>query len=328
MNSLLIGLLSAALSTNQAAAASNLLQKTTGISVTLSGPHDPVQKEYEKLLEDDDAAQAEVDRWIQENNAFGAKGAGISAAALGLRIEQRFQPIHKAYQDFLRRHRKHFGARMAYGSFLNDLGQEWEAKDQWERARDLEPQNPAAWNNLANYYGHRGPVKKAFEYYARAIELDSTEPVYYQNFATTVFLFRKDAMEYYRITEPDVFDRALELYRKAVKLDPTNFPLATDLAQTYYGIKPMRPTEALAAWNYALKIANDDIERQGVYTHLARIELNSGRFDDARRHLTLVTNEMYTVLKDRLERNLAKAQAEAEAEAKSKAEANTGNAPQ
>lgn len=38
--------------------------------------------------------------------------------------------------------------------------------------------NPAVYNNLANIYGHTGPVKKAFEFYARAIELNSHEPVY------------------------------------------------------------------------------------------------------------------------------------------------------
>ena len=111
-------------------------------------------------------------------------------------------------------------------------------------------------------------------------------------------------MEFYKIDEKEVFDRSLNLYRKALKLDPKNFPLATDYAQSYYGIKPLRTEEALTAWNEALKIANDDFEREGVYIHLARVELNSGLFDQARNHLNLVTNEFYTVLKGRLNRNL------------------------
>ena len=51
-------------------------------------------------------------------------------------------------------------------------------------------------------------------------------------------------------------------------------------------------------------MANDDIEREGVYLHMARVELNSGQFDEARRHINLVTNQMYNVLKSRLARNL------------------------
>jgi len=176
--------------------------------------------------------------------------------------------------------------------------------EQLEKARELDPKLPAAWNNLANYYGHRGPVKKAFEYYAKAIELDPSESVYYFNLATTVYVFRKDSEEYYKITEPEVFDKALALYHKALDLDPTNFPLATNLAESYYEIKPPRTDDALRAWTNALSIAHDEIEREGVYLHMARVKLNAGRFAEARAHLNAVTNDMYADLKKRLTRNL------------------------
>lgn len=266
---------------------------------------DPVEKEYRKLLADDDAAQDEVDKWIRENEAFQQKGAGIHAAAMSLRIEQRFKPIQKAYEDFLLRHPDHARARLAFGSFLNDQGKEEEAVQQWEKARQLDPKNPATWNNLANYYGHRGPVTNAFNYYTKAIELNPKEPVYYQNFATTIYLFRRDAMAMYHLNEQQVFDRSLELYHKALKLDPDSFVLANDLAQTYYGIKPPRIQEALQAWQYALKVAGDELQREGVYVHLARNEILAGQFAHARNHLDAVTNAVYEVLKQRLLKNLA-----------------------
>jgi tetratricopeptide (TPR) repeat protein len=271
-------------------------------------PNDPVEKEYQKLLDDDDSAHEEVDKWIREADAFKEKGAPFSREALRGRIEQRFAPVRKAYEEFLQRHPDHVRARLAFGSFLYETNQEEEGVAQWEKAKELDPKNPAAWNNLANHYGHRGPVKKAFEYYNRAIELNPNEPVYIENLATTMYLFRKDAMELYNISEKEVFDRSLELYRKAIQLDPKNFPLATDYAQSYYGIKPLRTKEALAAWNYALSIAHDDFEREGIYVHLARVELNSGEFLEARNHLDLVTNKFYNVLKDRLIRNLIEKQ--------------------
>jgi hypothetical protein len=43
-------------------------------------------------------------------------------------------------------------------------------------------------------------------------------------------VFRKDAMEYYRLSERAVFEKALQLYRQALQLDPKNFQLATELA--------------------------------------------------------------------------------------------------
>lgn len=269
-----------------------------------STPTDPVEQAYEKLLEEDDAAQAEADKWIREAKAFKTKGAPLSEEALSVRIEQRLAPVKKAYDDFLQQHPNHTRARLAYGSFLYETQDEDDGVAQWEKARQLDPSNPAAWNNLANHYGHRGPVTKAFDYYTKAIELNPNEPVYLQNLATTVYLFRKDAMEFYHTDEKQVFDRSLELYRKALKLDPRNLPLATDYAQSFYGIKPLRTQEALDAWNYALKVANDDFEREGLYLHLARVELNSGLFAEAHHHLNLVTNQFYATLKDRLTRNL------------------------
>ena len=154
-------------------------------------------------------------------------------------------------------------------------------------------------------------MKKAFEYYAKAIELNPQERVYYQNFAATVFLFRKDAMEFYQIEEQQVFDKALALYRQAMKLEPANFVLASDYAQSYYGIKPIRSADAIAAWQAALKIASNVTEREGVYLHLARFNLNAGRFDEARQYLNSVTNDVYGDLKKRLMRNLERQEAEA-----------------
>ena len=307
------------MATNQPAAMSNLVLKKTGLSVNVPDRNDPVEKEYQKLLEDDDAAQVEVDQWIKQNQKFQDKGAGLEAAMLKGRIQKRFEPVKQSYEGFLKRHPDHARARLAYGSFLNDIGEEQDAETQCEKARELDPKNPAAWNNLANHYGHSGPVTKAFEYYAKAIEIEPTESLYYQNFATTVYLFRRDATNYFKISEQQVFDKALALYRKALELDSDNFLLATDFAQTYYGIKPPKSgdpetdrkaaqklsDEALAAWGTALKLARDDVERQGVLIHFARIQINSGRFDEARRHLNGVTNEMFNTTKRLLTKKLA-----------------------
>jgi tetratricopeptide (TPR) repeat protein len=305
VNEFIIGLVGALVATNQPLAVSNLIQQNIGVSVAIVNPSDPAEQELQKLMTDDDAAQAEVDKWIRDNNSFAAQGAGESRDELNKSIFARFDSVRKNYEDFLRRYPTNARGYLAYGSFLNDIGEEDEAMLQYESARQLDPKNPAAWNNLANYFGEHGPVTNAFAYYAEALKLNPSEPVYYENLATTVYLFRKDAREFYGINEQQVFNKALELYRKAVQLDPDNFPLATDYAQSYYGIRPLRTNDALEAWTNALNIAHDDIEREGVYIHLARIKIAAGRFDEARTQLDAVTNSMYANLKVRLERNLA-----------------------
>jgi tetratricopeptide (TPR) repeat protein len=305
MNQLLVGLVGAVLATNQPQAVSNLIQQQTGAPVEIANSNDPAEQELQKVMTDDDAAQDEVNKWIRDNNAFAAGGAGEAKDELNKRILARFDSVKKNYEDFLKRYPNNAHGYLAYGSFLNDIGDEENAAVQYEKSRQLDPKNPAVWNNLANFYGENGPVTNAFADYAQAIELNPNEPVYYQNLATTVYLFRKDAEQFYGINESQVFDKALALYKKAVSLDPDNFPLATDYAQSYYGIKPLRTNDALVAWTNALNIAHDDNEREGVLIHLARIKLAAGYFDEAGAQLSAVTNPAFTVLKNRLEKNLA-----------------------
>lgn len=270
----------------------------------VSGTTDDGEKELQKLMDADDEAQAEVDDWIRQNDEFAKHGAAAPPAQLKRRIEERLEPVRKAYEDFIQRHPRNSKARVAYASFLGDTKDEESAQEQLEQALSVDTNNPAIYNNLANIYGHIGPVKKAFEYYAKAIQLNPLESVYYHNLGTTVYLFRTDAKEYYRIDEAQVFAKAFELYSNAMRLDPMNFPLASDVAQSYYGMKPMHTEEALRAWTNALQIAHDEIEREGVYVHFARIKLLGDRFTEAQAHLNAVTNDMYAELRRRLQRNL------------------------
>ena len=305
MRRFLIGLLATSVAASRLLAATNLAPGTTNLpSTNTPAADDPVEKEYQKLMADDDAAQLEVEQWTRDNDAAAARGAALPAADLRRRIRDRLAPVRAGYVDFLKRHPNHARARVAYGSFLNDLEDEAGAQEQFEQALALNSKDPAVHNNLANIYGHTGQVKKAFEHYAKAIDLSPNEPIYYHNFGTTVYLFRQDAMEFYGISEQQVYDKALGLYRKAMNLAPQDFALAADVARTYYGIRPLRLEDALRAWNNALALAQKEIDREDVYLHLARLKLQADRFAEVRAHLSTVTNDAYAVLKQRLVRNL------------------------
>ena len=302
MSDLTIGLLSALLATNQPQAVSNVIQQQTGVAVNLAA--DPVEQELRTVMIQDDDAQDEVNGWIRAFDASGTNRTKEASAALNRRIIARFEEVRAAYGTFLRNHPDSAHGYLAYGSFLNDIGDEEDAHVQYENSRQLDPKNPAVWNNLANYYGEFSPVTKAFSYYEQAIKLNPNEPVYYQNFATTVYLFRKDAREMYHLDEQQVFDKALGLYQQAMRLAPDDFVLATDFAESYYGIKPLRTNDALVAWTNALNVAHTDAERQGVEIHLARVKIAAGFYDQAQATLDTITNAAFADLKKRLERSL------------------------
>lgn len=303
MNDLTIGLLGALLATNQPAAVSNVIQQHTGMTVEVAA--DPTEKELRAVMMDDDAALDDAKQWIQEFDSLSETNRTKAASdAVNRRIMARFDSVRAAYGKFLQKHPDNAKGYLAYGSFLGDIGDEEGATTQYENSRQIDPKNPAVWNNLANIYGEFGPQTKAFEYYTEAIRLEPTEPIYYQNFATTVYLFRKDAREYYHLNEQQVFDKALGLYKQAMALAPDSFVLATDYAESYYGIKPIRTNDALVAWTNAMNVAHTDAERQGVDIHLARWKISFGQYSEASNHLARVTEPAYQDMKRRLYRSL------------------------
>ncbi len=318
MNDFLLGLVSAAFATNQVVAVSNHVVKTTGIHLPLVDQSSPVEQEFRSLMERDEAALEIVDQWILAERRLADEGAGMSAESLRLRIEERLKPVEESYRTFIERHPKHVRARLALGSFLNEQGRETEAVAEWEKASEIAPRNPAVWNNLANHFAHRGPVLKGIEYFAKAIELNPTESVYRRNLATTVFLFRKDAREYYDLPDDQsVLRKSLDLYREARKIAPNDFPLATDLAQVFYFLEPVPPEsrvaaerlhqEGMKAWREARALAPNELARQGVDIHMTRVCLNAERYEEAREHLARVTHPALDQLRSRQLRRLDEA---------------------
>lgn len=303
MSDLTIGILSALLATNQPQAVSNFVQQQTGVSVPIVNPNDPAEKELHQIMVDDDAALDEVNQWMSTNAI--PRTNSVAMAEFNKKIVARLNIVRDEYATFLRNHPDSARGYLAYGSYLNDIGDEDGAEVQYLNSKQLDPKNPAVWNNLANYYGEHGELTNAFADYEEAIRLDPKEPVYYQNFATTVYLYRKDVREYYHLNEAQVFDKSLALYQQAMALDPSNLVLATDYAVSYYGIKPLRTNDALVAWTNALKIARDDNEREGVEVHLARIKIAAGLYEDAQGQIDMLTNPAFAGMKNLLVKSMA-----------------------
>ncbi len=292
------------------------LAATNGIASPLT---DPLEAEFQRLLKLDDAAHEAAQGIVDQASAVTDPLTAPLPLTTRARIDEKIRPVREAYEEFLKHHPDHARSRMAFASFLNDTGNEVESIEQYEKAKVLNPKDPAAWNNLGNLYAHVGPVEKAFPHYEEAVRLKPDESLYLHNFGTLLFLFRKDAARFYHVEEAAIFTRGIDLYRKAIALNPKDFTLASDVAQTYYGIP--RPagkspeeaqaeetrliTTALQSWTNVFHLAPGDTEREGVRLHLVRWNIRASRFDDAKTHLNAITNAAYLEVKKRLELDLA-----------------------
>ncbi len=271
----------------------------------------PSYLEFQRIMAKDDEAQLLVNNLIKKAEAYATAGADVSQQAINSQIFDVIQPVREAYEDFLRRYPNHVGAHLALGSFLSDFGEEVEGMERWEKARELDPANPAAWNNLAGFYGHFGPIRKSFEYYEKAIALVPNESIYWSNLATMTQVFRKDALAYYDLEDDQaVIRKSLEFYQKAWAMNPNDFPLATDIGQTYYFLTPFDFEAAEKAWKRALLLAGDDIEREGIHIHQARIHIRARKWDEASSYLSRIQHPMYQSLKATLEKRLEREKAE------------------
>lgn len=314
-------MLSALLSTNHVVV-SNWLRVTATETHTAHQVDvlNPAYADLKRVMEKDDKAREEIDALLQQQEAQTARAPEIKPLSTDVLVEGKLAPVRQAYEDLISKHPAYAKARIAYGSFLNELGDQDAAVAQWRKGNELDPKDPAGWNNLGDYYGHSGPVTNAFVCYARAIELAPGESNYYRNLATVMYVFRDDASKFLKTNTLGVLDQAMMLYRKALELDPDNFLLAADLAQSYYGYPSLKSNDlqadrkailnrsmlALGAWTNALRIARDDIERQGVQIHVARWTMNVGQYSASRAALGTVTNVMFDKTKDVLLKKLAR----------------------
>ena len=88
-----IGIIGSLLAAGPALAETNSVARTNSAAPATAVSKEEVEREFHKVMEADDDAQAEVDKWIRDNEEFSKKGAGTPALLLKRRIEERFEPV-------------------------------------------------------------------------------------------------------------------------------------------------------------------------------------------------------------------------------------------
>jgi tetratricopeptide (TPR) repeat protein len=269
-------------------------------------PFHAVEREFQKLLRQAAESRSTAERLLLEANRPVVQSRAPAPRPAGSRdlAAAEEQRVAALFDQFLARHPGHSAARLIYSNLLLEYRPPEEALAQLQLARQHDPSNPLVCAAIGHHQLHFGQITNALLSFARALELNPYETANYQNLATTLLLYRNDVRALYRIDDQEIFDHVSSLMDQAVRLEPFNYMLAYDVAETYYNIKPLRPGPAIGAWLRVLKSTRNPEAWQGVYLHLARIEVMSGRLEDARRHLSRVTLPVLLKLKERVRLNL------------------------
>jgi tetratricopeptide (TPR) repeat protein len=262
---------------------------------SVRGEEDPrdAERQFRFLLSRGDELRAQQDQLDPH-----------SPPAVIQRWKAQLKRLERDYRHFLHDHPRHARAMVAYGGLLYDEEDQDQGARWWERAIEIDPREPYAYNNLANVYGHDGRAAKALGYYQTAIELAPTEPIFRFNWATTCQLFRNESRAVYGWSVDEIFQHCMEQFRAARDLDPQNFDLSSTYAETFYQLpKPDWPG-AYEAWQFCLRQPLDDQQRAFVCGHLARVCLRLGRIDEAKQWMSKLSVNDQASVRRALERKI------------------------
>jgi len=260
------------------------------------GEEDPreAERQFRFLLSRGDELRAQSDQF--DNH---------TAAADTARWKAQWHRLEGDYRHFLNDHPQHARAMVAYGDLLYDEHNEEDGVRWWEKAIVADPREAYAYNSLANHYGHCGRAADALRYYAKAIELAPTEPVFRFNWATTCQLFRKESHSVYGWDTEEIFERSLAQFRSARDLAPQDYDLSTAYAQTFYQMPKPDWTEAYKAWQFCLNQNLDPQQRDFVRANLARVCIRMGRSDEAKEWAAKLPPGEQDLIRRSIERKIA-----------------------
>lgn len=216
------------------------------------------------------------------------------------RLRFRMQEVTQRYEAILAANPYAVEPLLLYGKLLRRIGERQYAQEIFLRANALDSNLPVVKQQLGNFYMEEGYHAPALLCYNAAIELDPTVARYHWSLAECLYHYGE------RFLADGAFERAaleqtmLDAYARAAQLDPANRDFAFRWAEAYYDLATPRWEEALAAWEQVAAGATDNLERDAITLHRARIHYESGHPAEARQLAQTITTEALFYTRDQL----------------------------
>lgn len=249
----------------------------------------------------------EAERWFRFLLSRGdeLRAQSNTPLAATARWKAQVRRLKNDYRHFLHDYPRHARAMVAYGDLLYDEDSEEDGIRWWKKAITVDPREAYAYNSLANHYGHNGQADEALRYYAKAIELAPTEPIFRFNWATTCQLFRNESRAVYGWNTDQIFQHSLEQFRAARDLAAQDFDLSSAYAETFYQVPKPDWQEAYKAWRFCLNQPLDGQQREFVCGHLARVCVRLARYDEAKEWVSKLSTREQDSVRRAIERKIA-----------------------
>ncbi|EIP97257.1 hypothetical protein OpiT1DRAFT_01690 [Opitutaceae bacterium TAV1] len=199
-------------------------------------------------------------------------------------MENEFQKLVYAWDDFIAAHPDFAAAYVSYAALLNQplIGERQRAARLLLRANQLDPGIPRVKNELGNYMAEEGHPLDALQYYLEAIRLDEKEPLYHYQLGTLLIESRDDFIASGNWTPAALDKTMLEAFGRAASLAPDRIDYAYRHAMAWYDLLAPDWKAALAAWQALAPRMRTPLEKQAIRLHEANVLIRLDRRDEAR----------------------------------------------
>lgn len=222
--------------------------------------------------------------WQNELNAARL----LSAAA-----DETKQPeVGKAFRALAAKYPAQVEVQKACGEHFWNSDAPDEALPFWLAAQALAPGDGDLASSLGSAFLRLGRTKEAVAQFQRAAAARPGNAFYHFELANALSLFRHD------LHGEESLLQALAEYRRAAELAADDRRLALAYAETFYVLARPDWETALTAWLTVRKLSGANADFANV--HLARINLNLGRPEDARAYLDQLTDPAFMALREKL----------------------------
>ncbi|MBC2596422.1 hypothetical protein H5P28_19305 [Ruficoccus amylovorans] len=229
-----------------------------------------------------------------------------------LEYERRLQGIATQYDSFLLDNPDYVYGYLLYGKFLRRIGENKSANNAFMKANMLDPNLAVAKQQIGNFLAEEGEYALALPYYIAAIDLEPEVPLYRYELGELLSHYRQYYIDNGVLTAETLDRNMLDAFHEASSMEPSNRDYHIRYAEAFFQVANPDWQDALNQWTILAKGVTDPLKLDLIRLQQARVLIEMGRLDEARKILASVDRSALQDAREELEARIASASARAQ----------------